>query len=104
MSAPHSSTGPPTADNTRAGAGRPAPSAGADVAGTEGAWRAIDIYVPAALSASERAVYIDNQVRAVAHDGGEFIHGISVQTSDPQTAGWQRCEVAYLSGPPGMLD
>ena len=71
---------------------------------TQGSWREVDIFVPDTLSSADQASYLDAQIRAIAHDGGEFVHGIAVRRTQPHTVGWKRCHVAYLSGPPGMLD
>jgi hypothetical protein len=69
-----------------------------------GTWRTVEMFVPCTLTDTERVTYIETQVRAIAHDGGEFFHGIVVRRSERHTISWMRCTVAYLSGPPGLLD
>lgn len=69
-----------------------------------GAWRPLEIYVPARLSTDETTAYVHDAVRSAASDAGEFVAEVGeLRTTDPTAAPWRKYSTFYRPGPPSTF-
>ena len=58
------------------------------------------MFVPTTLTGDEFTDYVHTHIRGIAHDSGDFIERIAIDTCVAHSPTWWRCSVSYLPGPP----
>ncbi|MCU1700414.1 MAG: hypothetical protein JWR34_6477 [Mycobacterium sp.] len=67
-------------------------------------WKTIDLFVPSVLTHREAVEYLYTHIRAIAHDGGDFIHDVRLGAGRRHSQEWDRWTASYLPGPPGSFE
>ncbi len=68
-----------------------------------GQWKTVELFVPSRLNQHDVERWIDDQLRVIACEAGEFISSVRIRCCDARVANWHRYQVAYLPGPPGTV-
>ncbi|WP_273735360.1 hypothetical protein [Mycolicibacterium septicum] len=66
-------------------------------------WRQMDIYLPLTLTRDEVRTQLRRELQHSANDRGEFAAEIRVEGCIEHSGDWRKWQVAYLPGPPGVL-
>jgi len=64
-------------------------------------WKALEVFIPDNLSASEVLNHVKAQIRIIANEAGEFVAEVRVGVGTPHSERYQKWTASYLPGPPG---
>ena len=66
-------------------------------------WKALEVFIPNNVNASEVLNHIRAQIRIIAAEAGEFVTEVRVGVGTPHSERYRRWTASYLPGPPGQF-